>query len=339
VGKPLTSKVKTAGAALQKGWVGYLFASPWLVGFFGLTLVPMVVSLLLSFTSWRGIDLGELRWVGTANYERAGRGIVNGIMVDLGHAPEDTSGDENVWLALRNTAYYSFVSVPLGLAASLLLALLLDQKIRGISFFRTIFYMPHVIGGVATIMMWMWVFNPDFGLLNAFLRQAARPLVWAGWLEANWQPPAWLWSVRWSKPALIIMSLWGAGGAMLIFLAALQNVPQQLYEAARIDGAGRWQQFWHVTFPQISPAVFFNLVMGIIGSFQVFNAAYIITGGSGGQGRSLLFYVLYLYNKAFADFELGYASALAWILFVLILGMTLLILRSSRLWVYYGGQR
>ena len=193
-----------------------------------------------------------------------------------------------------------------------------------------------VIGGVATIMMWMWVFNPDFGLLNAFLRICADALAYIGLIERGWEPPKWLYDPKWSKPSLILMSLWGAGGAMLIFLAALQNVPEQLYEAARIDGANRLQQFRHVTVPQISPAIFFNLVMGIIGSFQVFNQAYIMTGG--GPARSTLFYVLYLYQKAFEDFEMGYASALAWILFVIIFAFTMLIVRSSAFWVYYEGE-
>ena len=304
--------------ALARNLSGYLFASPWLIGFFSLTLLPMVASLLLSLARWDGINLGDIRWVGAGNYLRA-------------------LDDENVRIALGNTIFYSFLAVPLGLGLALLLAILLNQKLAGISVFRTIFYLPHVIGGVATIMMWTWVFNPDFGLLNAFLRGGADLLAQAGLVNPGWKPPEWLYDPKWSKPSLIIMSLWGTGGAMLIFLAALQNVPDQLYEAARIDGAGRMAQFRHVTVPQISPAIFFNLVMGVIGSFQVFNEAYIMTAG--GPNRSTLFYVLYLYNKAFQDFEMGYASALAWVLFVIILALTLLVLRSSRLWVYYEGER
>ena len=301
----------------RRGAIGYLFASPWLIGLLGLTLLPMVASLLLSFVKWNGINISQMQWVGTSNYSRA-------------------FGDDNFWIALWNTAYYSFVAVPLGLTVSLTLAVLLNQKMRGINLFRTIFYMPHVIGGVATIMMWMWVFNPDFGLLNAFLRACADTLARIGLIAPGWEPPQWLYDPKWSKPSLILMSLWGAGGAMLIFLAALQNVPEQLYEAARIDGANRLQQFLHVTVPQISPAIFFNLVMGVIGSFQVFNQAYIMT--SGGPARSTLFYVLYLYQKAFEDFEMGYASALAWVLFVVILAFTMMIVRSSALWVYYEGE-
>ena len=346
--RPISRSTRGLGSSRT----GYAFASPWLIGFFCLTLLPMIASMLLSFTEWNGINLWQLKWVGAANYEEA-------------------CADPDVRTALWNTFVYSFLAVPLGLVTSLFLAVLLNQKLKGITFFRTVFYMPHVIGGVATIMMWMWVFNPDFGLLNSFLRGCSGVISsigwslgsWLGglhsgweWLDSAlaacagacnelgrwasaWEPPAWLYSARWSKPALIIMSLWGAGGSMLIFLAALQNVPEQLYEAAKIDGAGRWSQFAHVTLPQISPAIFFNLVMGIIGSFQVFNEAYIMTNGDGGPSKSLLFYVLHLYNMAFRDFRMGYASALAWILFCIILVFTLLVIRSSRAWVYYEGEK
>ncbi len=297
---------------------GYLFASPWLVGFFGLTLGPTLLSLLFSLLHWDGINVNTIRWAGLANYGRA-------------------AADRDVGIALWNTAYYSFVNVPLSLAAGLGLAILLNQRLRGIAFFRTIFYMPSVIGGVATIMMWLWVFNPDYGLLNSALRAACDLLASLGVKGARaWPLPRWLMSERWAMPSLILMNLWGSGASMLIFLAALQNVPDSLYEAAELDGAGRWSKFVHVTVPQISPAIFFNLVMGIIGSFQVFTQAFLMTGG--GPNKSTLFYVLYLYNKSFQDWEFGYASALAWILFAIIMFFTLLVLRSSKLWVYYEGE-
>jgi len=348
----------------RQNTIGYLFAAPWLVGLLGFTLFPIVVSLLLSFCQWSGINLefyrpgrkvapdeeGKyIRWVGTANYRRALGGLADGAKEDFrpprrsasgaGAARADVPPDKNVWTALKNTAYYSFLAVPLGLCVALATAMLLNQQLRGIGLFRTVFYMPHILGGVATIMMWMWVFNPTYGLFNAMLRAAARAPQQLGLLGASWQPPDWLYGQTWSKPALVIMSLWGTGAAMLIFLAALQNVPEQLYEAARVDGAGRWRQFRHVTLPQITPALFFNLVIGIIGSFQVFDTAYIMTGGEGGVNKSLLFYVLYIYQKAFHDFEFGYASALAWVLFAVILAFTLLLVRSSRWWVYYEGER
>ncbi len=297
---------------------GYLFAAPWLIGFFALTLGPMLASLFLGFLHWDGISMDTIAWVGLDNYERA-------------------LADPDLGLALWNTAYYSFVSVPLGLMVALGLAILLNQPLRGIALFRTIFYMPAVVGGVATIMMWIWVFNPDYGLLNSALIKICRLLVFFGLEQAaQWEMPRWIFSAIWAKPSLILMSLWETGASMLIFLAALQNVPDALYEAADLDGAGRWKKFLHVTIPQISPALFFNLVMGVIGSFQVFSQAFLMTDG--GPNKATLFYVLYLYNKAFGDFEIGYASALAWILFTIIMFFSALVFRSGKLWVYYEGE-
>ncbi|NQT89376.1 sugar ABC transporter permease [bacterium] len=278
----------------------------------------MLLSLFFALIKWDGIEIAQIEWVGLGNYARALR-------------------DPDVGKALYNTAFYSFLSVPLGLLVALGLAILLNQKLRGIAFFRTIFYMPSVIGGVATVMMWMWVFNPDYGLLNGMLRSVQDALVGMGFTSLkSAELPKWIFDENWAKPSLILMHLWGSGAAMLIFLAALQNVPDSLYEAADLDGAGRWRKFLHITVPQISPAIFFNLIMGIIGSFQVFAQAFLMTNG--GPNKATLFYVLYLYNKAFQDFEIGYASALAWILFAIIMAFTLLILRSSKLWVYYGGE-
>lgn len=291
-------------ARLRRGWVGYLFASPWLVGFFALTLVPIVASLLLSLLKWNGMTLGTWEWVGLDNYTRA-----------IQH-------DKFVGKALWNTVYYSFLAVPLGLTVSLGLAVLLNQKIRGINFFRTIFYMPHVIGGVATIMMWIWVFNPDFGVLNSILRAAASVLQAVGLVSKSWQPPTWLNDPQWAKPSLIIMSVWGAGGAMLIFLAALQNVPQQLYEAAQIDGAGKWAMFTNVTWPQLAPTTFFIVVMSCIGGLQGgFQQARVMTqGGPAGTTTTLAYYI---YTKAFEEFQIGYASAVAWVLFSIIFVVTM----------------
>ncbi len=303
------------------GLTGYLFAGPWLVGFFLLVAFPMIASLLLSFTEWNGISLSQIHWVGLENYTDALRW--------------DEKGDDLVYTALWNTLVFSFVSVPLGLTVALLLAVLLNQPLKGIALFRTVFYMPHVIGGIATIMMWLFVFNPDAGLLNAVIRPFYDLFISVGLLAQGTAPPAWIYDSAWSKPSLIIMAVWGVGGAMLIFLAGLQNVPDQLYEAADIDGAGRFGKFRHVTVPQLTPTIFFNLVMGIIGSFQVFNEAYVMT--EGGPDNSTLFFVLYLYRQAFEQFNLGYASALAWILFVIILAFTMVIIRSSRAWVYYEG--
>jgi len=288
-----------------------------------------------------GLDrlIGGIRWVGTKNYR------------DL------ILRDQFFGRSLFNTAYYSLLSVPLGLVISLGLAMLLNQPVRGIAIFRTIYYLPHVVAGVATMMMWLWVFDPQFGLLNTLLRTICGWLGWGASGGAAVNLPGWLYEAgnilgidyRYAKgfyplgrhtpgakDAMIIMSVWGAGGGMLIFLAALQNVPAQLYEAARVDGAGRWRRFVTVTLPHISPAIFFNLVVGIIASFQVFTQSYLMTN-RGGPDTSTLYYVLYLYLKAFEDFQMGYASAMAWVLFVIILALTLLVVRSARHWVYYEG--
>lgn len=312
-----------------EGWTdrhaGWLFATPWLIGVIVFMLLAMVGSIALSMVEWDGVALSGMTWVGLENFRRI-------LTLDPDHV------DRDFWLSLENSLVYAIFAVPLGLLSSLTLALLLNQALRGISFFRTLYYMPHVLGGVATIMIWRWIYHPEFGLLNSMIRGVYGFVAAVGVEQATaWPVPAWLYSATWAKPSMLIMSLWGAGGAMLIFLAALQNVPEHLYEAARIDGAGRTRCFWHITLPQISPAMFFNLVMGIIGTLQIFHQAYLLEAP--GQRKSLLFYVLYLYRRAFEHYEMGYASALAWILFVIIMLLTAFVLITGRYWVYYEGER
>lgn len=287
---------------------GYLFISPWLIGFLFFAAGPILFSMLMSFTRWS--LLSPPRWIGLENYQQ--------ILFD----------DPLVYKSLWNTAYYVLFSVPLGVGLSLALALLLNQKLKGMHIFRTIYFLPSVTNLVAISILWLWIFNPEFGLLN-------RALAWIG-IDG----PLWLQSEVWSKPALILMSLWGIGGGMIINLAALQSIPQELYEAAELDGARRWRKMIHITLPLISPAIFFNLVMNIIGSFQVFTQAFVMTASSaqgqeGGPNNSTLFFVLYLYKKAFQQFQMGYASALAWILFIIILIFTLVQFSLSKRWVYY----
>jgi len=293
---------------------GYLFVSPWIVAFLFLNLGPLIFSLVLSFCSWDGGPLTNLKFVGLANYFKI------------------FAGDYRIWKGLYNTGFYAVISVPCGVVLALFLAVALNQEVRGIVFFRTIFYLPKVVGGPATVVLWMWLFNPTFGPINAFLSWIGVPPDML---------PSWLLSEVWSKPALIIMSFWGVGGSMLIYLAGLQNVPPTLYEAADLDGAGPIRKFWNVTVPMMTPTIFFNLVMAVIGSFQVFTQAYIMSANrtTGDPNESLLFYMLYLYRKAFEDWEMGYASAMAWFLFLIILVFTLLILKSTPLWVYYEGER
>ncbi len=283
---------------------GYLFVLPLLVGLIGLTLWPVIRSLMISFCQYN--IMNPPVFVGGRNY------------IGLFHDPL-------FWQSLKVTVIYSVVSVPLGLVAGLAVALLMNQKVRGISLFRTIYYLPAVVSGVAVSLLWVWIFNPDYGLANTALKSIGIA------------PQQWLSSPKTALGSLIFMSLWGVGGGMVIYLAGLQSVPGQLYEASEIDGANSLQQFRHITLPMLTPVIFYNLVMGIIGSFQVFTQAFVMTGG--GPVNSTLFYVLYLYKQAFNYFHMGYASAMAWILFAIILVLTLLVFKSSSMWVYYEGER
>ena len=306
----------------REAFEGVLFASPWLTGLILLQAFPIIFSIALSFCEWDPYEpISEMRFVGVANYARAA-------------STDPITGDPDVLKALYNTFYYAFFAVPLSLMTSLGLALLLNQKVRGITIFRTTFYLPSIVAGVATVILWTYIFNPIFGPINNFIRIINNTF------GVGLPMPMWLGDPHWSKPALIIMTLWAAGGAaMLIFLAGLQGVPDQLYEVAELDGAGRWRKFWNVTIPMLTPTIYFNLIMGIIASLKVFMQAFIMTNGTGGVDNSLLFFVLHLYVKGFIEFEMGYASALAWILFVIILLFTLLVIRSSAVWVYYEGEK
>lgn len=282
----------------------YLYILPWLLGLVIFNLGPIIASLILSFTEWDILSPPE--FVGIKNY--------------LFCFVEDPLFKKS----LSVTIYY-VLSVPLRVLFGLLIALLLNQKIKAVAFFRTVYYLPSVISGVAVALLWLWVFNPDFGILNYLL-----------WKLFRIHGPAWLFDERWVIPSFIIMSLWGVGGNMVIYLAALQGVPTSLYEAAEIDGANFWIKFWKITLPMISPAVLFNLVMATINSFQIFTPGFIMTNG--GPNNASLFYVLYLYRNAFQYFKMGYASTLAWILFVIIFACTLFIFRSSYKWVFYSGE-
>jgi len=292
---------------------GYLFISPWLAGFFLMTAGPMIASVYISGTSWT--MLSPPVWVGGQNYARL-----------LGDDPRFGT-------SLLNTLWYVAVAVPLGLLVSLLLALLLNRRVPGRGFFRTLFFLPSITNLVAVSLLWMWLLNPEYGLLNSALRMA------------GFDGPLWFQSERWAKPALVVMSLWGTGGTMIVFLAALQGIPEELYEAAELDGAGPFNRFVHITLPMISPAFLFNLIVGVIGSSQVFTQAYVMTGSAepgseGGPNNATLFVVLYLYKKAFQEFAMGYAAAIAWVLFFLILVATIVHMKLAGRWVYYeAGER
>jgi multiple sugar transport system permease protein len=280
----------------------YILIGPWLIGLLVLTAGPMVGSAILAFSEWN--LLTPPRLVGLANFRE--------LVVD-----------DLFWTSLSNTAFYTFIGVPLQLLVALLAALAVNEKLRFVNFYRTMLYLPSITPAVASALVWLWVFNPDFGVANAFLEALGLP------------KSTWIHDPQMAKPSLILMSLWSIGPQMVIFLAGLQNVPDSLHEAAAIDGANAFQRFRHITLPMLSPVIFFNLIVGLIASFQVFNAAYIMT--QGGPGNATLFYVLYLYRKAWESLEMGYASALAWVLFVIILILTLVQFRLANRWVYYEG--
>lgn len=282
----------------------YVFISPALFGFVAFTLGPILVSAYYSVTNYD--VLSRPRFVGVDNYT-------------------DALADPLFWQSLRVSGVYALLSVPLGMTVSLLLAVLLNQKLPGITVYRTLIYVPSVLSGVAISLLWVWILNPSFGIINVLLAKVGI------------KGPQWIYSEEWALPSLILMSLWGIGGSILVNLAGLQGIPTDLYEAAEIDGAGSWRRFFSITLPMLSPVIFFNLVMGIIGSLQTFTQAYVMTRG--GPNNATLFYVLYLYQNAFSWFKMGYASALAWILLLIILVLTLLVFRSAPFWVYYEGEK
>jgi multiple sugar transport system permease protein len=299
---------------------GYLFISPWLIGFLIFTIGPMLASLYFSFTDYNIVNPPS--WVGLANYAKIFSGIPDAIRT---HSPE-ALGDPLFWKSLQVTLYYAMMALPLGLIVSFFLAILLNQKIPGVNLWRTIYFLPSVIAGVAVTILWVRIFNPRVGILNPILEKFGI------------SGPGWLSSPNWAVPALVIMSLWGIGGGMIIYLAGLQGVPTDLYDASKVDGANLFQRFRYVTFPMMTPVIFYELVLSLIATFQYFTEAYVASGGSGGPARSTLFYNLYLYQNAFKYFDMGYASTMAWLLFVVVLVLTLLVFRSSQYWVYYEGQ-
>ena len=296
------------------GWTwketqGFLFVLPWLIGFVLFTAGPFFFSFFLSFTSWRLV--GDIKWLGLENYTT----LLSG---------QDTRFVQSVY----NTVYYVVFHVPGVLLISFIIAGLLNRKVRFMPFYRTFFYLPSLTAGVATAVLWYWVLQPD-GLLNNFLNVFLEPI--------GLSAPNWLGSTTWAMPGLIIMSFWTVGTTMILYLAGFQGIPQHLYEAAEIDGAGWWGKVRNVTIPMMTPTIFLTVVLGVIGSFQVFTSALIVT--EGGPADATLFLLLYLYWNGFRFFKMGYASAIAWILFFIILFLTIVQFALGRRWVYYEGER
>jgi multiple sugar transport system permease protein len=297
---PTEPRVRRRSRGRSEARWGVLFAMPAILGFLIFTIGPMIASFIFSLTDWT--VGGEPSFVGVDNYVRL-------------------TEDPLFWKSLGVTTYYTLAAVPIALLVGFVVALLVNAGWRSQSLWRTVYYLPTLVPAVASAVLWIWIFNPDSGLFNSILRMLGLP-------TSNW-----IYSESTAVPSLIIMSTWGFGNAMVIFLAGLQGVPRQLYEAVALDGGNAWAKFRHVTLPFMTPVIFYNLVTGVIGTFQVFNQAYIMT--SGGPNNATLFYIYYLYTKAFTDSEMGYASALAWVLFVIVLVITALLFRQARSWVYY----
>lgn len=296
--------------APRKRWqniYGYLFLTPWLIGFLGLFIGPGVTSIYLSLTKYDVLSAPE--FIGFANYVK--------MFID----------DPLFWPSIWRTAYYAGVGVPLGVLGSMFLSILLNNKIRALPAYRTLFFMPSLVPIVASVVLWKWLLNDDFGIVNQGLRNL-------GIMD----PPGWFGDRRWAIPSLIMMGLWqGIGGTrMIIFLAGLQGIPEELYEAASIDGASAWSKLWNVTIPLLTPTIFFNMILGIIGGLQTFTAAFVAT--EGGPGFATWFFSLHLYKQAFDYWNMGYAAALAWFFAVIIVSLTVWQMRLSSRWVfYYGG--
>ncbi|MFN8375892.1 MAG: sugar ABC transporter permease [Anaerolineae bacterium] len=291
----------------KEALAGYLFISPWMIGFLVFFVGPIIASFLISFTSWNIVGTPE--WIGLDNY----------IAI--------FTSDARFIKAVQVTFTYSIFYLPLEVTCGIGLAVLMNQKLHGIGIFRTLFYMPYVVPQVAAALVWVWMLNARYGVVNTILS-------WLGLTGPNW-----LGSPNFVMPSFIIIALWGVGGSAIIYLAGLQNIPETFYEAATVDGASRFQKFVRITLPLLSPTIFFQVVLGLIGVFQTFTPAFIAAGTSGGPLQSGLFYMLYLYNRGFVSLRMGYASALAWIMTAFILVVTVLVLRSSRYWVYYESDR
>ncbi len=304
-------KKKKATLAHREAVLFWVCVAPWVIGFILFTLGPMLYSLYISFTRWTILTPPE--WIGPQNY----------IYM--------LTQDPNFPQILKVTSVYVVLSVPLRMATALMLAVLLNEATKAVSFFRTAFYLPAIVSSVAAAVLWTWILNPKFGIINGVL-------AFFGLTGPNWfSDPVY---VKWG---LVLMSMWGVGGEMLIFLAGLKGIPHHLYEAAQLDGAGKLARFFKITLPMISPSIFFNFIMSMIGAFQTFDAPYLIStaraGTLGGPLKANLFYMIYLYDNAIAKQKMGYASALAWVLFLIILVLTLITLRSSSLWVYNEAER
>lgn len=303
--------MQTARRFRARHFEGYLFILPWMIGFFLFALGPLIMSMRYSVVQWDMFPSSQPEYVGLKNYQ-------------------DLMANPDFWWSLRRTALYAIMAVPATMIGSLAVAMLLNQKVPGITVFRTIYYLPSVTAGVAMLTLWRLLFRPETGLVDT----ALAPVY--AWLKvSNPASTGWLSNPDWALQTMVLLSIWGLGSGMIIYLAGLQGIPEHLYEAAELDGAGSVKKFLNVTLPMLTPTIFFNLVMNTIGTFQAFDQAYILSNGTGDPGRSLLMYVLLLYNTAFKYLKIGPASAMAWVLFVIILILTGINFWVGKKWVHY----
>ena len=315
-GVRMKKQLGTSRSAKREAWAGYLMAGPWILGFVLLTAGPIIASILLAFSDYD--VLHAPRYTGLANFQTL-----------------FTDDYALMSKAFYNAAYLAIIGIPLGMGTGLGIAMLLNMKMKGMNWYRTAFYIPSIVPAIASAVLWAWILagDPSKGLINAVWKSTFQE--WFGLL-----PPGWFGVADWAKPGLIVQGLWGAGGGMILWLAGLQGIPSSLYEAARIDGASGWKQFRHITLPMLSPYIFFNLIMGTIGALQEFDRVYVLGGGQGGAGPldSMLVPVLYLFNNAFRYFKMGYASAIAWVVFVVIMALALLQFWAQKYWVHYENE-
>ena len=299
----MSEKIHRINQKRNNNILGYAFISPWLIGFIVFTAGPMIASLILSFTRYDGRNPAE--FIGFSNFT----GLIH---------------DKYVWNSLKVTFKFAFLSIPIGIVCGFLLAYMLNMNVPGMKGWRTLYYLPSLISGVVVAMLWRGLFDDQYGVINFLIRQFGG------------SAPKWLLDPKYTLYCFLFLSVWGCGGGMIIYLSGLQGIPTELYEAAELDGCNRWQQLWHVTIPQMTPILFYQLIMGIIGTFQYFAEPMVLT--KGGPAHSTEFFNLYLYNNAFKYQKMGYASALAWILFVIILFLTMLVFKSSDMWVFYDNE-
>lgn len=284
---------------MKDKWAGYKFISPWIVGVLLFTAFPMIFAAYISLTDWS--ILGTPKFIGLNNFK-------------------EIFSDKEFYQTLFVTVRYALLAVPIGIISSFSMAILMNFNIRGVSIYRTIYYLPAVVSGVAVAVIWKWILNPNYGIANMIL----------GWFGIS--GPNWLSDPNWVLPSYLLIAIWGAGGGILTYIVGLKDIPNDLYDSARIDGAGFWSRLTRITIPLMTPVLYYNLIMGIVAAFRKFTDAYII-GGAANEGR---FYMVYLYENAFSYYRMGYATALAWVLFVIILALTLFINATSKKWMYGG---